>query len=466
MSSLLLLLRLAGLLALAHGAGRLLVPAGPSGPARMRREPALCTLAGLGLLAALASNASALGLPRAAVLALGYAACLAGWLRGAAGWGALGPASALRAALRGCAPLALALLALHGAFLLALGHEPLANDAVAIWWPKLREVGAGLPPDLATFLPDAHPEYPRGLAWLAAFSAPFGSAPTPMLMLVPLALCTCTCLALREVCGPGRGALGWLVLLAYALLPDVARYAHSGLADLALGALLLVAGVGFARAREDARWLRVCAAGACGAASVKDEGSAVLAIFAFAFACVALRAHARRCAESSGASVERRLAAISGASAWRRLALQSLALLALALPFWILRARVGHAGYSGTIPFLLQPELLAARLAEFPRAFGTLFTGAPAHGILPLRQPSSAAWLCAAVALTSAFWGARRVSAWPAGALAGIYLLVLLATPHQLEWHVWTAADRLALQLVPLSLAAFVAGPRESARSN
>jgi len=443
MSESLVLARLALVLALGFGAGRLLVPRPRANSASARGEPALCTLVGLGLLAALASNASALGAPKPAVLALAYAAAVLGWLRGAARWKELELARALRSGLRNLAALGLAVLALHPALVLALGHEPLANDAVAIWWPKLREVGAGLAPDLATFLPDAHPEYPRGLAWLAALSAPFGSAPTPILLLLPLALCLATCVALRELCGPARAAIGWFALLAYALLPDVARYAHSGLADLALGALLLVAGVGLARARADARWLRVCAAGAVGAASLKDEGAAVLALCALGIACTALRAHAR----------DERNA--------RRLALHALGLLALALPFWLLRARVGHSGYSGSILFLLQPALLAARLAEFPGALATLFTGAPAYGILPLRQPSSAAWLCAALALASAFWGARRISAWPAAALAAIYLLVLLATPHQLEWHVWTAADRLALQLVPLAIAAFAAGPRE-----
>jgi hypothetical protein len=476
------------LLALSAGAGALVLPASAGRAPRA----ALHALAGLALLAAVGNSARSLGLPKPAVLALCYALALAGALR----WHfvarrarsahagrveeQVGARERLRSAGLTCAlPALVALLALHGSCAIALGHVPYAIDAVGCWWPKLREVGAGLPPDLTTFLPDAHPEYPRGLAWLAALGAPGRIAPDSAVLLVPLLLCVLTCVALHELAlQAGQRALAWLVLLTYALLPEVARYAHSGFADLALAPMVLLVGFGLARGREDARWLRVAAVGACGAASIKDEGAVVLAIAAFGLGLVWLRARSRslesgsraldsgasaeRRAVLSGASAERR-AVQQGASAERRYALQALALLLIALPFWWLRVRVSHPGYSAAIPNLLQVEILIERAAHFPNALAAVFFGAPARGILPARAPSTAAWLLAAIALASAFWAARRISAWPAALLAVVYALVLLATPHELDWHVGTTADRLALQLVPLALAALAAGPRESA---
>jgi len=437
------------LLALGAGAGALLVPASST----LRPRAALHVLAGLALLATVGNGARALGIAKPAVLALGYALALAGalrWWLAARGERAREPgrfATRMRSASLECAlPALVALLALHGSCAIALGHVPYSIDAVGCWWPKLREVGAGLPPDLVTFLPDAHPEYPRGLAWLAALGAPGRIAPDSAVLLVPLIACVLTCVALHELAlQAGRRALAWLVLLAYALLPEVARYAHSGFADLALAPMLLLVGFGLAHGAEDARWLRVAAIGACGAASIKDEGAVVLLITACVLALVWARARA------------------DALQPERRRAVQALALLALALPFWWLRVNVSHAGFSSTVPNLLQSEILLERAAHFPSALAGLFFGAPAHGIVPAREPSAAAWVLAGVALASAFWAARRIPAWPAAVLAMVYALVLLATPHELDWHVATTADRLALQLVPLALAALAAGPRATA---
>lgn len=206
--------------------------------------------------------------------------------------------------------------------------------------------------------------------------------------------------------------------------PLLVMTASAGLAWSAMGALR----------RDDALVAAGALALAC-AASAKNEGALWL------LAC------------ASGAAA---LARVSGSS-WRA---TGALLLRCALPGLVLfaawRATCARLGVSGTLPSTLRFDLAPARAAELASAaldFEVATAQAPA-----LLACAVAAWLLAGGRGSERSLRTAALLAAPA-LYAGGMVLVYLATPHQLAWHVATSLPRTLFGLVPACLVAAVLAP-------
>lgn len=393
------------------------------------------TLLGLFVLAAVLPNLFLLGVPRAAVLALaGVAAC--------AGLAWSWRARSLVAPTRAGAVLALAVfLLLEAPWVLAATRPLLSNDAILIWWPKVQEVAAGAWPEMQAVTPEhATAFYPRGLAWLANLAAGFGTPDQQLVRLVPVAFTWLLALVLAH----GVRAQGWpregaMAALLFVLLPDVARQCHSGMADLPIAAAVLVAGLGLSLRAALADGYVLAAAAAVGAASIKEEGNIVLAVVA-AFCALAV---VRRAGQ-------------------RRAAATALLAFAVLLPFVRLRATVPQTRFDTLGLLLAEPDMLLRRMAAVVECLVRELV-APASLALEHEdgfgaEPSWAAWAAAAAfaVLVPRRWP-RPIVAAPAVVLVLAALATQVASSVDVRWHMRTTLPRLAVEALPLALAAALA---------
>jgi hypothetical protein len=412
--------------------GRLGAPA----LADARPGAATSTLLGLLTLAAVLPNLFQLGLPRGAVLAVGY------------GLAAAGLVAHLRFGSRprpGPILVALGLAALaSSALFVSSTAPPLRFDAIATWWPKVLEVARGEPALLETAA-DAvhvHPEYPRGLAWLASVASP-GGAPDARW----LRLCTwlfgwlVACSLVEWARGLGRPRAGLLAAGVFLLISDVAVWSSSGYLDLALAGAVLLCSVGLAlRERDAAAGTAMAVLAAAGGASLKQEGAVLILVVAAA--CLLDLRHGSR----------------------RRVALSGLAGFVVVLPWWLARTDAPGEVLSSAQQVLSSPWLLLARLTAVGRELvGYLMDPVvlkEAAGKVKLNDadvPMAMAFRALVVSgLVLLPRGRRCLTLAPAAAMLAAILVVFVITPHPLQWHLYTAFPRLSLQILPVLLLAAV----------
>ncbi|HKE02000.1 MAG TPA: hypothetical protein VKE69_13375 [Planctomycetota bacterium] len=407
-------------------AGRWVVPAREPGELRVGHA-GLETLAGLCLLAAALSCASALGAPRAAVTALAYAIAAGGLL--ARRRAPATPDGARRSLAWEAAALAPVVLLGAPSALAAVSGPPLDHDAVAIWLPKVHEAAEVDPPEVrairAAWPHHMHPQYPRGLAWLATAASPIGDPDPRLVRLIPLlfalALSLATVNAAARSAGPACGVLSAAIVLATA---EFSRSMHLGQADAAMAGAVLLAAIAATHLRDARGGLALAAVAGAGAGSIKAEGLVVtLAVGVFVLARLALRR-----------------------DSWRT-SVAALAILGLALPWWIFRSHDPTPGLLYAVPtFLADPSMLVERLVATPK---TLLGLLVPPGSQSAGHPSPTAWISAAcllVLLPGRTWGAV---VWPALVLLLADYAIYVVTPAALHWHVATSATRLLVQALP-----------------
>lgn len=390
-------------------------------------------VAGAALAAAVLNVVGLLGPPHLPVL-------LAAWGAAAWGWGRL-----LRArtgagpGLRVEAACTLPVLALSTpALLLAVAGPSGAYDWHGLWWPKVLEVARGGAPDLTggTF-PHMHPEYPRGLAWLTLLACP---DPTPGSqvgrLVTALFLPAAALLMLRggELAGARTGGL--LAALLLLALPGPVAQAPTGQADVPLGAVLLLVGVGLTELRaggpQGARGALAAAAAAAGAAAFKEEGLVVALAAGLLLVPAALKGRLR--------------------------ARTALALLLAVVGPWVwARAGVQGPRAAALETLAANPGMLAARLAELPGALADLLVE-PGGLFLADREtvyePSPVLWALMLAGLVLLPRGRRALVVVPAGLLLLAQGLAVALTHMELGHQLQSAGSRLAVQTAPLLLAA------------
>jgi hypothetical protein len=414
-----------------------------------RPGAATSTLLGLLILAAVLPNLFQLGLPRVAVLALGYGLALAGLV------------AHLRCGARprlGPTLVAVGLAALaSSALFVSTTAPPLRFDAIATWWPKVLEVAQGEPALLET-AGDAvhvHPEYPRGLAWLASVASP-GGAPDARW----LRLCTwlfgwlVACSLVEWARGLGRPRAGLLAAGVFLLISDVAVWSSSGYLDLALAGAVLLCSLGLAlRERDRAVGTAVAVLAAAGGASLKQEGAVLILVVAAA--CLLDLRHGAR----------------------RRVALCGLAGFVVVMPWWLARSDAPGEVLSSAEQVLTSPWLLLARLTAVGRELvGYLVDPVvlkEAAGKVKLNDadvPMAMAFRALVVSgLVLLPRGRRCFTLAPAAAMLAAILVVFVITPHPLQWHLYTAFPRLSLQILPVLLLAAawrLSDPGEASRES
>lgn len=339
--------------------------------------------------------------------------------------------------------LVLLALVLAVPLLLALGAPPVRYDAVAIWWPKLREVAAGLAPTLENTTGHLHAEYPRGLAWMVVGALPFSAVPDGfpgvadgrMLRLASWFLAWVTAGAVYEAARRhDNRAGGPLAALLLAALPAYALWSHSGYADLAIAGAVLLCGLGLSLRREGLGGRGLAVVAALGAASIKQEGAVlVLVVGALLLLDVA------RCKDVRAASVA--------------------GLLSFAALFpWYARRGGEDAEVLGSwADIVFDPYRLSERITAVADAVWLFLTdrGALVDGAF---DPPFfwAGWALLAGLLVLLPGGRRVIDARPALALLAAVLAVYVVTPFDLHWHLRTAFPRLLLQALPLVLLAAV----------
>lgn len=328
---------------------------------------------------------------------------------------------------------------------------PIANDAVHIWMPKAATAADGDRPSLVDDRTDgAHPEYPRGLA--VATSLLLGPADDRDFRPVRLWTVLFSFLALlvvyRTVAEHAGVVAGLLALLAVGAPAEFGRQAGSGYADLSVAAALLLVTTG--SPRDVALRIRPWTAlgGAAAAAAFKDEGLIVAA----ATLCFVLPSAFRRRAPGAFPA--------------------AFALFACTIPWCMVRSATPSRALWLVPGFFANPGQLLSRLestvAELlhiafgrsdPSPAGPVF-GSPAPG-------GDAVWTVLAAAL--AILAIRKrgpLDPRPAAVLLFASFAALVVTPEPLDWHVATAAPRLALQALPALVACAAAAlfvpPRSS----
>ncbi len=315
---------------------------------------------------------------------------------------------------------------------------PIANDAVHIWMPKAATAADGDRPSLVDDRTDgAHPEYPRGLA--VATSLLLGPADDRDFRPVRLWTVLFSFLALlvvyRTVAEHAGVVAGLLALLAVGAPAEFARQAGSGYADLSVAAALSLVTAG--SPRDVARRIRPWTAlgGAAAAAAFKDEGLIVAA----ATLCFVLPSAFRRRAPGAFAA--------------------TLALLACTIPWCMVRSATPSRALWLVPGFFANPGQFLSRLestvAELLHiAFGRS-DPSPAGPVFGSLAPGGdAVWTVLAAA--SAILVLRKrgpLDPRPAAVLLFASFAALVVTPEPLDWHVATAAPRLALQALPALVA-------------
>lgn len=354
-----------------------------------------------------------------------------------------------RAAYVGAALLATALLA--APIVDAACSAPTAHDAVHIWLPKFAEALEVAPPDLrADRWFESHPEYPRGFPLLAAAVVLPGPRDGRTLALTGAALAWLGLLVAYETAARfGNRLGGFAAVLAIGALPAYARHAGSGYADSALAAAGLVAAAGLSRDETRPRRPWIALGGAVGAAVLKEEGAAVLAATCAILAGDVFRGRAR-------ATLPALLCAVALFAPWA-------ALRADAPPRGTLFV-AGASANAGAVWLRAESAALEILHLAFalpdPSPDGPDF-GGPAPGRDPLW------WLLAAAVVYVAVRGARPFDVRPAALQLALLCGAFALTPEPLDWHVATAANRLALHAAPpfLAAAAFLLTARRPPRA-
>ncbi|HKE02002.1 MAG TPA: hypothetical protein VKE69_13385 [Planctomycetota bacterium] len=446
-------LAVAALAAAAWCAGGLAVP--PREPGEGRAGHAgLTTLAGLCLLAAALAFAGALGAPRVAVTGIAIAVVTAGAVARRRRTARAPRPVAAPGLAREVAALAPFVVLGHVGVLAALSGPPIDHDTTVIWFQKMQEAAEVYPPELrsahATWPYQFHPHYPRGLAWLEATAWPVGEPDARLVRLVPLLFTLAITLAMANAAERTGNVLGGFLAASLTLaVSDVARSMHVGLSDVPLGGSVLLTGLALTRFRETGKGLPLVAVAAAGAGSIKAEGMVlVLAVGLFVAGRTALRP-----------------------ARWRDELLPAVAILGLAIPWW-LRARNPGPGVGYVVPTMLQdPAYFLERLASTPRHLFLLLVDPAANQ--PTQLPpgsvprSQVAWAVLASLAVLAPRRAKGIVAWPAVVLLLADFAVYVATPSAIAWHIATSAQRLLVQALPLlALAAILrmTAPRSAAR--
>jgi len=392
----------------------------------------LTVLLGLFAVAAAQPNLFLLGAPRWSLLALAYGAAFAGYALAARGGGLRAPDRA--AVLLG---LGLALL-LEPAVVLAATRPVTSNDALLIWWPKVREVAAGAATDLHTLTADhVTPFYPRGMAWLASTAAGWNVPDAQLQRLLPVVftwLCAMALAAAARRLGAPRG--GMVLAALFVALPEVARQCHAGLSDVPVAAAILAAGVGLTCRREHPAGVLLAVAAALGAASIKEEGALVLIVVAaFLVGDAVRRPHLRR-------------AALAGLAAYCSV-----------VPFAVARAAVPRTRLDTAGVLFGEPDMLLRRVAAVAQA---LVDQLVAPGSLLRIEENAAdvavpwtAWVVfvACAMLVPRSWP-RRVVAAPAVVVLLAALAIQACSSVDVRWHMRTTLPRLVVEIAPLLLLA------------
>jgi hypothetical protein len=392
----------------------------------------LCAGLGAALLAAMMSAGSALGMPKAAILGLAVALCAAGLARSV--WLQVG----LVRGWRRMVPCALGLLVLlHPGIVLALTMPPVIIDAVACWWPKMDEATRGIFPQIARYVPDTHPFYPRGSAWLGVLAAWGGEVDGRWCRIIPVLFWWWTLLAVAESAMLfGRPLAGLACAAVLALIPEISGYFHAGYVDALISFCILLASVGVTLGVRDQSWLSATAVAGVGAAAFKEEGTAILALIVG----LLLLTYIRR----------RRVG-------WELVLI--VAILALTLPWWSLRS-THNLGYASLIlPLLVRPLLFVERCGvTMKELLDTLWFHSPSA--FDRGTPNFASWFTLiAIILICARYRWRILNSGVALLLAGLYFLVYVATTESsVRWIVSLSLGRLLWQILPvLLLSAFLA---------
>ncbi len=409
-----------------------------------RFGPATQALAGALLLAAVLSNLAAAGLSHEHVLVVRWALII-----GAVPWSIwMRSRHVDKTSLMGLHASSLCVMAVFGLVLwvplmLAASGPPVRYDAVAIWWPKLREVAAGLAPVLENGPGHLHAEYPRGLAWLItgmadelrSFGDLTGASGADLLRRTSWLFTWLGAAALYEA-GRSRGNSlgGFLAGLLLALLPATALWAHSGYADPAIAGAVLLAGLGLTLRRQGQGGRGLAVVAALGAASIKQEGAVLVVVVAGL-----LLVDSVRCKHV------------------RFTALAGLAAFALLLP-WALRRGAEDAEVLGSLgEVLLDPMRLTERVVAVARAVGLFLTDRGALVEDAFHPPVFwAGWVLGAGLLVLLPRGRSEIDARPALVLLAAIVAIYVVTPFDLHWHLRTAFPRLLLQALPLVLLAAV----------
>lgn len=335
----------------------------------------------------------------------------------------------------------LTLLAITAAQVFAHGlATPLfSTDAFAIWGLKAVTLfeSNGLDPVFFTVDRDApmHPDYPLVQPMFGAWLLANAGVADERLLKAPgafvwLCLVATLCRAAR---GRYRTAAALALAAAIGLVDVLLQAATLVNADLLLTALVVRGAID--RGGGDGRIDTVAIACLALAPSVKNEGWAALAAVGIARAFT------------------------TPGGAWPRLRVpvwSAVAALAVAAPWIAFRMRHGLYNdlWHGAWVFGPDPSgdpTGAARLAAIARTTADL----------PSLALFDRAWLVVALGALPVAVAARnrdvRRYALAALALAAAYATALFATPHELVWHVSTAAPRLLGHVLPIALLATVA---------
>ncbi|MBS2022510.1 MAG: hypothetical protein JST92_08880 [Deltaproteobacteria bacterium] len=328
---------------------------------------------------------------------------------------------------------------------LSFQHAPDGGwDAWMIWNLRARFLGgtdfdlaATLPPALARADFGSHLDYPLLLPLaLAELALAFGWHPSiPALVSAAGAVAVVAC-AWRVAASWREACAAAAVSLALVCTPEFVQAAAAQYAALWLAAFLLLAAEGLLRSlasfddpattsRSMASPLAVSGVGFSLAASVKQEGLLWFAAGLFALA--------------TATPAGRRLRAVASF-----LAAAAPLLLVTSWFRWVLAPRSD----------LAQPLSVALGRIADPARWLSLFAG------LSLRVVYFQAWGLWLIAFAlAAVWFGRGPSSPRARGLGRLLLvvavgevLVYLATPHDLPWHIRTSLDRLLLHAWPLAL--------------
>jgi hypothetical protein len=312
------------------------------------------------------------------------------------------------------------------------------HDALYIWLPKIAEGLDEAPPDLSKRPLNYHPEYPRGYPQLiAALGAIAGGPSSRLPRLACAALVALLLLAVLDAASSrGNLAGGFLAVALLGGLPLFSHHAVSAYADLPLAAFVLLAVVGLSQSSAGSTpWLAAAAAAA--AAAVKDEGMGCAVAVAIVLFVRAIRTHSLASAAPLLA-----LAAVLGPWLMVKSAVRTRSLLLLAdLPH-----NVGAA--------MLRADSALRELLNLAFGFPDPTPSGYRH---PFGSPGTdPTWyLLLGCGLVLACGKQRVFSLFPAGLILVSAFGAFVLTPDPTDWHVQTAAARLALQVLPaLTLAA------------
>ena len=352
-------------------------------------------------------------------------------------------------------------LAVTAARILAASLTPVFTDDEAHQWALKAKLvwhfhgfGAGFAEALTSWPYLYNADYPplNPLLQLQVFAAEGGIVQVANrlpIQLVSLALVLVLAAGVRRLVRPGLAAL---LLLLYPACDEALRQASQANGDLllALGSLVACDAWLRWRATREAAWFRLFALALAFALWSKNEGQLHVAAMGAAW-LVAL------------------LLARGGLRA--RLALERVHLWLLVPLAFYLSQRAFNWHFGLTSGWLANPDVeqpLPVLLAEHAQArapavlafFRDRILLDPRHGALALAC-LFALVLCAPLRLSRGRSGALALAL--AVALVG-YALVFLGAPHELQWHLENAAQRVTFQLVPAAILALACAWSELVR--